>query len=374
MDYKLIDELGYERNLADELKQEIQNNALMIQDLDELQDIAFMNEFDIEELLISQCPNVVPKLSNPRIRVLNFYFCRIKYLNELKLPNLEALTIFGDLDEQDTVILQNFGDFKKLQQLMIRCYQDLDLKLIPELQLSVLGLTDCNLKNIEQLTQFTKLDVLNLPQNPNIDIGPLAQMVQLTELNLEGCRLKNVDSLRTLDQLKDLCISNNDKVNIHALQYRKQLTSLNLGYCSIIDLTYLMPLINLKQLNVTKNNIVYLEPLKVLKCITFLNATYNKIKDISILHNHINFNQYLINNQLQVNEQDVIFANKLRDINAQITSLRQIRQQNFSLKNQISLNKDNTNLYLQHMLCNLTQFTGQVVSLFQQLLVVQDAQ
>ncbi|CAL6059438.1 leucine-rich_repeat domain-containing protein [Hexamita inflata] len=374
MDYKLKDELGYERNLADELKQEIQNNALMIQDLDELQDIEFMNEFDIEELLISQCLNVIPKLSNPRIRVLNFYFCRIKYLNELKLPNLEALTVFGDLDEQDTVILQNFGDFKKLQQLMIRCYQNLDLKLIPVLQLSVLGLTDCNLKNIEQLTQFTKLDVLNLPQNPNIDIRPLAQMVQLTELNLEGCRLKNVNSLRSLDQLKDLCISNNDKVNIHALQYLKQLTSLNLGYCSIIDLTYLMPLINLKQLNVTKNNIVYLKPLKVLKCITFLNATYNKIKDISILHNHLNFNQYLMNNQLQVNEQDIIFANKLRDINAQITLLRQIRQLNSSLKNQISLNKDNTNVYLQHMLCNLTQFTGQVVSLFQQLLVVQDAQ
>ncbi|CAL6051477.1 Leucine-rich_repeat domain superfamily [Hexamita inflata] len=141
-------------------------------------------------------------------------------------------------------------------------------------------------------------------------------MVQLTELNLEG-RQKTL----TLNQLKDQCVLNNDNVNIHALQYQKQLTSLNLGYCSIIDLTYLMPHINSKQLNVSKNDIVYLEPLKVLKCITFLNATCNKIQDISILH--INFNQYLMNNQLQVNEQDVIFANKLRDINVQIILLIQ---------------------------------------------------
>ncbi|CAL6000769.1 Leucine-rich_repeat domain superfamily [Hexamita inflata] len=220
MDYKVKDEFGYERNLVDQLRDTIYDNGLVIEDLDELYNIEFVNNFDIEELIISKCPNINPKLENHQIRELNLFSCGIKYLNELKLPNLEVLTILESQNKKDTITLQNFGDFKNFKELMMRCYKNLDLKLIPELQLSMLGLTQCNLKNVEQLTQFTKLDVLILPLNPNIDIVPLSKMVyiQLEPLKFLKC-ITFLDATR--NKIQNISILHN-QINYNQYYMNKQ--------------------------------------------------------------------------------------------------------------------------------------------------------
>ncbi|CAL6059300.1 NACHT_domain-containing protein [Hexamita inflata] len=192
-------------------------------------------------------------------------------------------------------------------------------------------------------------------------------MIQLTNLKLDGCDLKNVDFLKPLVNLNQLDLSRNENINIHSLQFMKQLTKLNVYRCSLIDLTYLEPLINLKQLNISQTNIIYLEPLKELIQIECLDAKFNLILDVTVLNNHPNFCSYRMDDQDQPDIQEIIIANKLRDINAQVTTLRYISNLNSYLKSFIALERNNLDNCLQRAADNISQFIGQAASLFQQL-------
>ncbi|CAL6051479.1 leucine-rich_repeat domain-containing protein [Hexamita inflata] len=360
-------EFSTELNLIDEFKSKIMVKSLKIKAYAELYNIEFVNDLDIEELIIEDCQNVIPNLNNFRIKKLQFISCRIQYLNKLKLPNLEALTVLDSQYQKYINSLQNFGEFKNLKELVLVGYKNLDLKLIPDLQLTKLKLSQCNLNNIQLLKQFNQLTNLDLRRNPDIDIRPLQQMLQLTILNLYDCCLKNVDSIKYLVQLKDLDLSFNQQLNILPLQHLKQLVKLNLEYCSLIDLTYLKPLTNLKLLVINQNNIVFLEQLRNLNQIQCFFAQNNKVIDVSVLNSHPNLFLYQMDDQEQPNAEEIAFATKLRDINAQITYIRQISKLQLYLKHKITLQRDKVNKWQQHLYYSQTQFIGQVTLLFQKL-------
>ncbi|CAL6059242.1 leucine-rich_repeat domain-containing protein [Hexamita inflata] len=358
--------LGYVRDIPEDLCEQIQDQKLKIDPYyDDLQNIEFINNFEIEELVIDSCINIIPRLNNPRIKKIIFDNCRINRLSELQLPNLEIVQIqeYSQFQDANNLIV-SLGQFKKLKELMLQCYSGVDLKLIPKLQFTKLQLVECNLKNIELLTKFTQLTNLSLAENPHIDINPLSQMIQLTELNLSCCFLKNVEPLKPLINLKDLNLACNVNLNIYPLQYLKQLTILDLQRCSLIDLTYLKPLINLKQLDISTNNIVYLEPLKELKCIVKLFAFDNKILDKLVLSSHTSYSIIYLG---EPKREEIAFANKLRDINAQITSLKNIQTLHSNLKQQMISEFQKVDNCQQHILYNQSQFVGKIASLFQQL-------
>ncbi|CAL6059270.1 leucine-rich_repeat domain-containing protein [Hexamita inflata] len=350
-----------EQKLIDELKNQIENNALTIQCNDDLQNIEFVKTFDIQELQIVCCKNVIPKLNNPRIKKISLNYCRINSLSELELPNLEELQIkdYSAGYNVGNIILQGVGELQKLKDLSLYGYSYLNLELIPIIQFTKLELGACDLTKIQQLTQFTILTNLNLAKNPNIDITPLAQMVHLTTLDLSECSLNNVDVLKTLISLNDLDLSTNDimdisplqflvqlkelslslnpLINICPLQHLKQLTVLHLTECYLVDITYLKPLSNLKELYLGHNKIINLEPLLELKQI-YLNAECNQILDVSILKDHLQFSSLRINGQKQPNAAEIMFANQLKNINAQITLLRRMRMHS-SLKSKMALQR-----------------------------------
>ncbi|CAL6075836.1 leucine-rich_repeat domain-containing protein [Hexamita inflata] len=355
-----------EQQLIDSFKSQIKDNKLIILFNSKLQNIEFVNDFDIETLTIYNCENVIPKINNPRIKNIEFDNCKIKCLNDIQLPNLEVLKLEDNCYNVKN-ILQSLRQFKKLKELLLRCYRDIDLKLIVDIQLTKLELSRSNLTNIELLTRLTQLTNLSLENNQGIDISPLSQMIQLTNLKLNRCDLKNVDCLKPLVNLIELDLSKNENVNIHSLQFLKNLNDLNLEQCSLIDLTYLEPLINLKQLNISQTNIIYLEPLKELIQIECLDAKFNLILDVTVLNNHPNFCSYRMDDQDQPDIQEIIIANKLRDINAQVTTLRYISNLNSNLKSFIALERNNVDQCLQRAADNTSQFIGQAASLFQQL-------
>ncbi|CAL6075868.1 leucine-rich_repeat domain-containing protein [Hexamita inflata] len=386
-----------EQNLIDELKNQIEDKKLIIEMNDDLENIEIMNDFNIEVLSINFCPKIIPKLSNSNIKKIILDNCGIHCLNELQLPNLEALTLQEESNLEDgSTLLQSLGQFKKLKELVLKGYENLELNLIPQLQLTELWLYECKLQNIEILTQFILLTNLNLFYNPNIDVKPLSQIVQLISLNLGGCSLKNAEYLKPLVNLKELYLSNNQNIdinslqhlvnlkeldlsfnsyiNIQPLQYLKSLTTLKLYQCSIIDLTYLKPLINLKELNISMNNIVYLEPLLELKTIELLNARFNNILDVLVLKNHPNFSSYELSNQEQPTQMEIMFANKQRDINAQVTLLRNMINYHSNFKSKMVLQNEKVDKCLQHILYNNTQFIQKVVLQFQYLSTFPDFQ
>ncbi|CAL6113650.1 DUF2252_family protein [Hexamita inflata] len=381
------------------------------------QNIEFMNDFNIEVLSINFCPNIIPKLNNSNIKKIVLDNCGIQCLTDFQLPNLETLIVQESNFEDSHKLLQSLVQFKKLKELELKGYENLELNLIP-LQLTEFCLNRCNLKNIEQLSQLPKLTQLILYGNQDVDITSLSQMFQLTELNVYECCLKNVDALGSLLNLKKLSISNNDGryffqdidqiksllnlkelylsnnqsldinslqhlvnlkeldlsfnsyINIQPLQYLKSLSTLKLYQCSIIDLTYLKPLINLKELDISVNNIVYLEPLKELQQIVSLSAYSNKIRYYSVLNNHPNSSSYKLCNQDQTTKIVIMFAKELRDINAQISSLKSMRLLRFNLKQK----RNKIEQCLQRIIDDSTQFIQQVASFFQQLSTFQNSQ
>ncbi|CAL6037058.1 Leucine-rich_repeat domain superfamily [Hexamita inflata] len=126
-----------------ELRNQIKDNILEIIGNDDLYNIEFINDFEIEELVIVDCFNSVPKLKNPRIKKLEFQFCGIYCLNELQLPNLEVFYLYEEQSICDGNILSILGQHKKLKELVLGCDINLDLKLIKELQLTKLELSYC---------------------------------------------------------------------------------------------------------------------------------------------------------------------------------------------------------------------------------------
>ncbi|CAL6075862.1 leucine-rich_repeat domain-containing protein [Hexamita inflata] len=362
-----------EQYLIDELRNQIVDNKLTIEENDELKNTEFLNDFEIEELNINECQNVFLQLNHNTIKILQLDHCRIQCSDDFQLPNLVSLSLTDDLFENITMFFQSIGKFKNLKEVMLCDIFDVDLNIIPQ-QITDLQLLSCDLTNIELLTQFTRLTNLDLSCNERIDIRQLSTMRQLTVLDLCQCGLKNVDSLKSLVQLKDLNLScnysyNNDQqiqsLDIQSLQYLEQLTQLKLTYCYLVDVSCLKPLSNLKSLDIAQNNIVYLEPLKDLKQLEFLNVQENCIQDTSVLNNHPNFNFYNMDDQKQPDKQLIAEANKLRDINAQISSLRNITKLNLSLKSKMAYQLQRVYHCLNQIHNTHNQFSESVASLFQ---------
>ncbi|CAL6036848.1 DUF2252_family protein [Hexamita inflata] len=372
-----VSEDKFEQYLINEMKNQINDNKLTISYKNDLQSIEFINNFDIDELKIQNCANIIPQLNHNKIKKLELIQCRTKCLKDLQLPNLETLTVLENLYEEEAVTIENFGQFQKLEELKLQCYEYLNLKLICELQLlqlTKLELAACNLTNIELLTQFQQVSSLSLQFNPEIDIRPLSQMIQLTKLILSKCCLKNIDSLKSLVKLQDLDLAYNYNIDIYPVQFLKLLTKLILTNCSLNDLTYLKPLVNLKNLNIASNNIIYLEPLEKLNQIEKLNVVQNRIQDLQVLHNHHNFASYEVSYQSEANQKQIRVANQLRDINCQITSLRNIDKIKSNMKNKITMECCKVEKCLQQIYNIYNQFSGYVASLIQQLNQYQDLQ
>ncbi|CAL6059330.1 leucine-rich_repeat domain-containing protein [Hexamita inflata] len=366
-----------EQYVIDNLEKQINNNYLYVENYDDLYNTEFLNNFEIEILHLIECNNVVLNLNNPRIKTLELHCCEIKRLDQLELPNLEVFILYEETEEND--IFASLRQFKKLKELYLYGIA-LNLKHIQELQLTKLELASCQITNFEVITQFTLLTDLNLSTSTNIGskIRLLAQMIQLTNLNLQRCDLKNVDFLKPLVNLNQLDLSRNENINIHSLQFMKQLTKLIVYSCSLNDITYLKTLANLQELDISYNNLVYLEPLKDLKQIKVLHAVQNQILDAQVLRNHPNFGSYTLDNQRKekpkAKAKQIALAIKLRNINAQINSLKNMRTFRSNLRFNMTLQHQKVEKHLQQIKYNLALCTGQVVSLFQQLNSLQDFQ
>ncbi|CAL5994258.1 Hypothetical_protein [Hexamita inflata] len=104
-----------------------------------------------------------------------------------------------------------------------------------------------------------------------------------------------------------------------------------------------------------------------------LSATNNQILDAQVLSNHPNFVSYKLDHQNEkLDAKQIAFVNMLRDINAQIDLVKNMRTLHCNLKSNMTLQRKKVDNYSQQIIYNLTLCTGQVVSLFQQLNSAQD--
>ncbi|MDE0505836.1 MAG: leucine-rich repeat domain-containing protein [Candidatus Poribacteria bacterium] len=151
--------------------------------------------------------------------------------------------------------------------------------------LSVLGLWDCDIEDISALANLTRLTELNLVQNRIRDIGPLADLTQLRTLYLSYNYTGDIRPLAKLTQLRQLHLANFGIDNVNPLAGLTSLTELYLNGNSIVDIRPLQDLANLRILDLSYNRVADISPLENLTNLTKLVLGANRIRDIRPLGN-----------------------------------------------------------------------------------------
>ncbi|CAL6011285.1 tandem-95_repeat protein [Hexamita inflata] len=180
--------------------------------------------------------------------------------------------------------------------------------------LRILNLSNCYLKQIDQIRSLKNLEVLDISLNQQVKIDSLSQLIKLKELNISwnkqmdiaplknlvgliklilcSCGIRSISVLKHLINLQFLDLSDNN-LDITELQYLKQnLTYLKLNKCNLVSIYVLSPLVNLEYLNLTENQIVYLDSnLNQMKKLKEFDVQFNRISDFSSLEQHYNFTE-----------------------------------------------------------------------------------
>ncbi|CAL6053034.1 T9SS_type A sorting domain-containing protein [Hexamita inflata] len=152
------------KEINPELKYEMEQqfNSLCISNEPELEDLSFVNSFNIQKLNVECCKNVK--------------------FNEV--ANVKCLHVtYSGLKRIDGI-----SNWTQLQELF---------------------LFENKLKNIAELENLTQLKVLSLWENRIQDLGPLRKHVNLTTLDLSENLIQSVEPLRGLTNLMNLDLQEN---------------------------------------------------------------------------------------------------------------------------------------------------------------------
>ncbi|CAL6001573.1 leucine-rich_repeat domain-containing protein [Hexamita inflata] len=183
----------------------VNNGVLLIQKCEQLTDLSFLSQFNLFELNIWECKNLIPELSLSPLTKLQISECQ---LNSIQLFNMQSLQI--------------------------------------------LVLSKNNLTNIEQLKSLNNLKYLDLSWNSIVDIATIRFLKNLKELYFQENEISDITVLRDLKELIILNLHWNEIVSIHPLKELKNLVSVDLSNNNIIDIAIL-----------EEENIKYIKTLKI---------------------------------------------------------------------------------------------------------------
>ncbi|CAL6035646.1 Conserved_hypothetical protein [Hexamita inflata] len=290
-----------------------------------------LKELDLTE---NDCSDLTPLQTLVKLTKLNLENCNFSNINTLQLlVNLEELNLSKKIIEKDDIfdaknVIQDQNSFRKIQLSPLATLVNLkylqltgnileDLTVIQYLtNLITLDMHSCLLSDVHILKTLPNLKELYLSKNPNIDITSLQFLTNLIILDLRQCQLSQLDALKTLVNLKELNLSQNPIMDITPLQYLTQITKLQLNHCGLISIDALATLLQLTDLQLYSNKIVYAQTLSKLK-IYKLTLVNNKIIDLSS-----NFSEQFDISNKRPTEQEMYYANILKNINYPVTILR----------------------------------------------------
>ncbi|CAL5973413.1 Conserved_hypothetical protein [Hexamita inflata] len=233
------------KNINATFKVEVEEFRLLMlyNDNELLEDLSFVNGFNIQKLVLWKCKNV------------KFY----------GVTNVKVLEVYG-LQRIDGILNWN--------------------------QLLELDLSYNKLESVAQLENLTQLKVLSLNENQIQNVEPLRGLVNLTTLSLDSNQVQNVEPLKDLVNLTTLSLFSNQIQNVEPLKDLVNLTTLDLDSNQIQNVEPLRGLLNLTTLSLYSNQIQNVEPLRGLVNLTTLYLQNNQIKDFSPIQNHPNFKNY----------------------------------------------------------------------------------
>ncbi|CAL6082330.1 leucine_Rich Repeat (LRR)-containing protein [Hexamita inflata] len=341
MSYKNnIEQLSeYDQRMINKFQDTIINGKLVIKNEQELTDLSFIQKLNVTKVTIDSCLQVLVDIFNDKIK--EFYVNRCNFINvdDLKLNNLEVLSLRenGMKGSQNILVqMQNNPIYSQLKELDLSeslhvqqeiqnvqsehlTYYEEELQLNDQksmVNLVKLTLNGNKITNISVLSTFVNLEELNLSNNRNININPIQFLTKLTKLSLENCGLTNIQDLSSLTNLVELNLAENEGVDISPINKLTQLVNLNLYWCKlqnitplknlsklaclevscneIEDMSYLSQLNNLRDLSVAFIKFVDINPFRHLENLIVLNISHTQILSMSVLRKLTNLEELYI--------------------------------------------------------------------------------
>ncbi|CAL6002224.1 Conserved_hypothetical protein [Hexamita inflata] len=334
---------------------------------------------------------IVSKNSVDLTHIHNVTSLTTLYMAECGLTNIDKITSLINLEDLDLSVNKdlNINPLCKIISLTKLSLSDCNLKQIDQIgsltNLKFLDLSINLLQNIDSIRKLVNLQELNISQNKNLDITPLKELIGLVKLDLKNCDLRSLIAQKPLINLQILDISNNSNINITELQYLKSLITLQMNQCNLVSICVLRTLVNLEYLEIEQNKIVFLDAnITDMKQLIQLRTAHNRISDFTSIYDHqyfgiqddnytYDYDEYLpvkdyyfpTFDQTEPSEDELNFANKLRNIEGPNIQLKQIQNKRKTLKTALKNLKQEVNAVIKN--ANHIQFTSSAVELFQQL-------
>ncbi|CAL6064534.1 leucine-rich_repeat domain-containing protein [Hexamita inflata] len=295
-----LDKLGVESQLLmkERYKNEIQNKMLKIIRNQDVRSIEFVEDFDISQLFIYDCKNMVPTLNNKQISYFHAQDCDMKSIEGLKLENLQVLCLFDNKIVQTNTI----RSFSQLRELNLGYNKNVDISPLQYMTgLTKLNLAACNVNSAAPLKSLTNLEELELFINPLKDIAPLVYLRKLSKLNIGQCGLRKAKELKDLN-LSELHLTANKGVDTAVLKNFKNLRILHLNYCGLQKIPEVSSLVNLQELVLSSNEKLNLEPVKNLTLLAKLKIDFCKIKSIAVLQKLTRLEELDLSNNKEIRD------------------------------------------------------------------------
>ena len=122
-----------------------------------------------------------------------------------RLPNLQALSLTGQLHSQLADALPHFSQLEVLH--LNSCHTSTLLPASSLTNLRHLRAPRCSVANITHIDNLSDLRVLDLSVNPVVDLAPVRACRQLEELNLAGTRVADLSPISGLENLSRLFLT-----------------------------------------------------------------------------------------------------------------------------------------------------------------------
>ncbi len=157
-----------------------------------------------------------------------------------------------------------------------------DLKrLVATRELDLSGIPD--LDDLEPLSQFRELRILNLSGTAVYDLSPLRNLTHLEVLTCANSQVRSLEPLRYATELKELYLSHTKVTQLQPITRFSQLRILDLSNTNITDLTPLASLRQLKDLDVSGTLVTDLQTLRSLGELKRLSLSGTRVSNIQAL-------------------------------------------------------------------------------------------
>ncbi|CAL6030665.1 leucine-rich_repeat domain-containing protein [Hexamita inflata] len=308
------------REINPQLKLEVEEfRYLKIENDDELENLSFVNAFNVHKLCLKRCKNV-KFLGVANVKVLQVNSCGLQNLEEIQNWNqllelnfdeneLENVTELGNLIQLKSLQLfnNNIENVDSLKGLVNLTSINLSWNRIENVEplkelvnLTSINLSSNQIENVDSLKGLVNLTSINLSSNPNLDLDSLKGLVNLTSINLSSNQIENVDSLKGLVNLTSINLSSNPNLDLDSLKELVNITSINLNNNEIQNVDSLKGLVNLTIINLSSNPNLDLDSLKGLVNLTSINLSSNQIENVDSLRGLVNLTSInLYNNQIE---------------------------------------------------------------------------